>query len=199
MDEKDLPGYDSSLSALCRRVEETAGLRPTTPLEFDEMTSAILRRTGERLSPTTLKRLWGYLNEPVNPREKTLDILAQCCGWISYQDFRRGESPEIESGAVGTPVINARSDMKRGERLLLMWPPGRVCEIEYEGDARWRVIASEGTRISAGDTFVCSMIVRGQPMYLDDLRRPDAKPCVYVCGRKSGVKFERIGMVGSGA
>ena len=90
--------------------------------------------------------------------------------------------------------LSVSSDLYIGERLRLTWQPGRVCDVEYLGDLSFRVIASENTRIQPGDTFQCSLIVEGEPLYLDNLRKGDrstsAKPVAYVCGKKTGVNFE---------
>ena len=171
------------------RVEETFGRAATTPLQFEALADDIFRRIGKMLSPTTLKRLWGYLNEPMTPRPTTLDALARYCGWRDYRDFYAGNTPEIESGNVGTNVISADKDVKAGDRICLMWQPSRVCEIEYLGDHEWKVIASEGTRLSPGDSFSCALIVSGEPLSLDNLVHGNDRPGVYVCGRKSGVSF----------
>ncbi len=192
MDEKNIPESSTELiKNLCRRVEETYGKAVLTPLQFEALADDISHRMGKRLSATTLKRLWGYLNEPMTPRQSTLDILARYCGWHDYADFAKGDKPEIESGSVGANVISVVKDMKPGERVKLMWQPSRVCIVEYLGDLRWRVVESEGTRLTAGDTFNCALIVAGEALYLDNLVHGDARPGVYVCGRKSGVSFLR--------
>lgn len=192
MDEKSIPEFSTELmKGLCQRVEETHGKEVRTPLQFEALAEDIWRRMGKRLSPTTLKRLWGYLNEPMTPRQSTLDILARYCGWLDYADFVKGDKPEIESGSVGANVISVAKDVKLGERVKLMWQPSRVCVVEYLGDLRWRVVESVGTRLSPGDTFNCALIVSGEALYLDNLVHGDARPGVYVCGRKSGVTFLR--------
>ena len=176
---------------LCRQVEETFGHEVTTPSRFEALADSIFKRTGVVLSPTTLKRLWGYLDEPVTPRRSTLDALARYTGWAGFEAFRRGERPEIESGNVGAASIRAGRDVAPGERVRLFWAPDRVCVIEYDGGLRWHVTGSEGTRLAPGDTFSCGLIVEGEPLYLDDLRHGSQKPGVYVCGRRSGVRFIR--------
>ena len=213
MDETDLPNVGGeSLTDLCRRVEETTGITPSTAGMFEKLTVAVSERTGVLLSPTTLKRIWGYLKEDAVPRRTTLDVLARCCGWQDYTDFEAGNVPEIESGPVGGGTLRVDSDVKRGDRLRLRWAPARVCVIEYSGEGRWLVVESQGTRLKPGDTFCCRMIVSGEPLYLDDLRQAsrrekespsrsagvtgmsgESRGTVYVCGRRSGVNFERMG------
>ncbi len=176
---------------LCRKAEQTAGFSPSTPKQFDELSASIFNLTGHFLSSTTLKRIWGYLNEPLSTRRSTLDILSQFCGWTDYTDFEKGNLPEAESGRVGTKTINVEQDMKQGERLRLMWSPSRVCIVEYMGARQWKILESEGTRLKAGDTFCCSLIAEGEPLYLDNLVHDSMPTGIYVCGRKSGISFLR--------
>ncbi|MDE6027089.1 MAG: hypothetical protein K2G23_03365 [Muribaculaceae bacterium] len=176
---------------LCRKVEETAGFSPSTPKQFEELATSIFNLTGNLLSSTTLKRIWGYLNEPLSTRRTTLDILARFCGWTDYADFENGNLPEAESGKIGSKTINAEKDMKRGDRIRVMWPPSRVCVISYSGDRHWEILEAEGTRLKAGDTFSCSLIAEGEPMYLDNLIHEGKASGIYVCGRRSGITFIR--------
>ncbi|MDE6409874.1 MAG: hypothetical protein K2K81_06490 [Muribaculaceae bacterium] len=176
---------------LCKKVEETAGLSPSTPKQFEELAERIFKHTGTSLSPTTLKRIWGYLDEPLSTRRSTLDILARYCGWKDYDDFLNGNLPEAESGRVGTKTINVEKDMKSGERLRILWPPARTCVAEYLGSRQWKILESEGTRLEPGDTFSCSLIAEGEPLYLDNLIHQGNQSGIYVCGRKSGISFLR--------
>ncbi len=178
-----------NIKQLCRRVEETLRLNASTPKHFERLAVMIFERTGTLLSPTTLKRLWGYLHESTTPRKTTLDVLAQCCGWRNYDDFVIGNVPEIESGFVGSKTINAEKDITKGEIVRLMWSPSRVCVIRYLGNSNWVVERSEGTRLAPGDTFRCPMIISGEPLYLDNVIHDGSRPGVYVCGRRNGIGF----------
>ena len=86
-----------------------------------------------------------------------------------------------------------KEDLALGDSIRLTWQPDRVCDIEYLGDLTFKVIASENTRLQPGDTFECSLIVEGEPLYLDNLIQGQQKPTAYVCGKKAGVLFEKIG------
>lgn len=190
MSEKN-PANDQSniIKKLRNRVEETFGGPVTTPNRFDALVQMIFERTGILLSPTTLKRMWGYLNEPVTPRASTLNTLARFCGWSDFEHFKSGENVAIESGAIGAPVVSAGKNIMRGERLRLFWAPSRMCLIEYKGDNHWLIIEAEGTRLTPGDTFDCAMIIWGEPLYLDNLSHGGQRPGAYVCGRRTGVTF----------
>lgn len=193
MDKKILPRKTTGdIAALCRQVETAANMKIRTSGQFEMLSDVVNTRTGVLLSPTTLKRLWGYLDEHVTPRRSTLDVLARFCGWRDFDDFVDGNLPEIESGNVGSATIRTGENISRGERARLFWPPSRTCLIEYTGDLGWKVVESEGTRLQPGDTFLCPLIVSGEPLYLDHLMHEGSRPGVYVCGRKSGITFRLV-------
>ncbi len=59
---------------LKQEAERAFGRKLKEARDFEELSHLLLSHTRERLSPTTLKRLWGYLkNEEVQTRPHTLD------------------------------------------------------------------------------------------------------------------------------
>ena len=183
---------DVQKARLCREVETTANQPASTPKEFETLSESTRLRTGILLSPTTLKRLWGYLDEPVTQRRSTLDTLARFCGWRDYEHFLSGDNPDIESGNVGSNALRAGEDIHPGGRVRLFWNPSRVCEIEYLGNLDWEVVEATGTRLRRGDRFRCPLIVAGEPLYLDGLVKDGSRRGVYVCGSRTGITFEII-------
>ncbi|MBQ4292995.1 MAG: hypothetical protein II752_09760 [Muribaculaceae bacterium] len=83
-------------------------------------------------------------------------------------------------------------DLLVGDVVRLLWQPERVCDVVYLGDLKFRVVASVNTRLREGDTFQANMIVEGEPLYIDNLRQADRQLIAYVCGKISGVMFERL-------
>lgn len=184
--------YHNTIEDLRQRVEETANMKAATPKGFESLSDVIFNRTGVLLSPTTLKRIWGYLDESVAARRSTLDTLSRFCGWRDYEHFVSGATPDIESGNVGSKVIRAGENIRPGGRIRIFWNPGRVCEIKYLGNLHWIVMEAEGTRLQPGDRFRCPLIISGEPLYLDNLIKDGNRPGVYICGSKSGVTFKIV-------
>ena len=169
-----------------------------TPKDFEFLRERIYARQHILVSRTTLMRLWGYVDEEVTPRKGTLDILSKFLGYQDWESYQENASlpKEQQSSPVMSRKLNVNSDLYIGERLRLTWQPDRVCDVEYLGELSFRVIASENTRIQPGDTFQCSLIIEGEPLYLDNLRKGDgsssAETIAYVCGKKTGVNFEHL-------
>lgn len=165
-----------------------------TPKDFEFLRERIYARLHILVSRTTLMRIWGYVDEGVTPRKGTLNILSQFLGYQDWDGYCQNSllPKEQQSSPVMSRRLSVAKTLAQGERLRLTWQPDRVCDIEYLGDLQFKVIASENTRLKVGDTFECSLIVEGEPLYLDHLIQGNHQPIAYVCGKKSGVLFEYV-------
>lgn len=178
---------------LKNEIETALGREMRTPKDFDYLRECIYSRLQVLISRTTLMRIWGYLDEKVIPRDSTLGILAQFLGYRNWEEFQQNSSlSEVEgSNPVLSRRLNVTNELALGDCLRLTWQPERVCDIRYLGELRFIVTASEKTRLKKGDTFECSLIVEGEPLYLDNLRQGNHPPIAYICGKKSGINFEK--------
>jgi hypothetical protein len=179
---------------LCQDIESALHQKMQTPKDFERLRELIYARLHILVSRTTLMRVWGYVDEQVEPRVGTLNILAQFIGYRDWEEYRKNAllPKEQQSSPVMNRRLSVESALARGNRVRLTWLPDRVCDVEYLGELEFRVVASENTRLRVGDTFRCSLIIEGEPMYIDSLRQGDNRPIAYVCGKKSGVRFELL-------
>lgn len=159
--------------------------------DFVALSEAVFRRSHRLISPTTFKRLWGYLDEAVRPRRSTLDALAAFVGYPDFARFAEGLSSasEVQSSVSLAATLNA-SQLPHGAEVTLRWLPDRRCRVRYLGDFRFEVVEAEGTKLAVGDTFRCMLMVEGEPLYLDALVHQGQPPVTYVAGRKDGIRFE---------
>ena len=126
----------SSLQRMCRELESAVGKPLQTSRDFDCLSRMIAERMRERISPTTLKRLWGYLNEENNPRKYTLNLLSRFLGYRDFEHFSQQQGV-VQSGFVESAVLCAKAtkcysvghpiagaNCAIWERISLWW---RVC------------------------------------------------------------------------
>lgn len=180
---------------LCNDIEQALGRELRTPKDFDILHESIYNRLHVYISATTLKRVWKYLDEGVQNRQGTMDILARFIGYRSYDDYKENIATyahEKQSSPVMSRKLNVLKELKAGDRVRLIWHPDRVCEVTYLGEQTFSVNNSINTRIKTGDTFQCSLIIEDEPLYIDNLIQDNRQPVAYVCGKKSGIRFERI-------
>ncbi|MBR3454604.1 MAG: hypothetical protein IKH26_04700 [Bacteroidaceae bacterium] len=182
------------INLLKSEIETALGMAIRSPKDFDFLRERIYARLHILISRTTLMRMWGYVDEKVIPRQSTLDTLTRFLGYTDWKEYERNASlpKELQSSPVLSRRLSVLQTMIPGEQLRLTWLPDRVCDIEYQGNLKFLVTASENTRLKPGDTFEVSLIVEGEPLYLDNLRQGNRPPIAYVCGKKSGVRFEYV-------
>ena len=180
------------LQLLCKAVEEAVGIEQLSRSDFDDLENQIFNRLHVHISATTLKRLWGYVSTDSIPRRRTLDTLAQFIGYNNYSHFcQTAHDGNAEASApVLSHHIDVEKDLTTDDTITIFWNPGRICTLRYLGDRRFIVMESENTRLTKGATFLCSLIVEGEPLFISDLVLNDQQPVGYVCGKKGGVRYQ---------
>lgn len=177
---------------LAQAIDKRFGRKVQTSTDFHKLSIDISIRTGQTIGESTLKRLFGYVNGFVEPRQHTLDLLAQYIGYAKWDAFSSAitEGRPHESGMVLSRSL-LTSSLAKGSIVRLSWQPERVCVCQYRGQNMFIVIRSENTRLTKGTTFQCSLIIAGEPLTLDHVcfeGSPD--PCVYQVGSINGVQFD---------
>ena len=182
-----------SIEILKKQTEQVIGQPVKTPKDFTLLAEKIFRRIHVQISPTTLKRLWGYLNEPVAPRPSTLNYLAQFLGYSNLASFCESVHCPLDpqSHLVISRMIAAEQIPLRAH-IRLTWAPERVCEIVHEGNGKFSVLRSQKTKLEAGDTFECKLFIEKEPLYLYNLIHSGQEIPAYVAGKKDGIYFEYI-------
>ena len=183
------------IASLRREIETAVNRRLATPKDFDALREMIFSRLHILVSATTLKRIWGYLDDNVSTRRGTLDILARYVGYADFEAFENGataDGGELSSNPIMSRRIDVDEQLQPGDLLRLTWQPGRVCDVEYRGERLFCVVASQNTRLCAGNTFKCSLMIEDEPLYIDNLIVDGKAPVAYVCGKRSGIRFEPL-------
>jgi hypothetical protein len=177
---------------LRQEVEKTFGRQLIEARDFEQLSHLLLSHTRERLSPTTLKRFWGYLkNEEVQTRPHTLDVLARFVGYKSYDDFcaQADRLDEVQSGIKAEEKITTES-LRRGQRLIITWRPDRKIMVRHLGNSQFEVVEAQNTKLNVGTTFRCHLMIQHEPLYLDEVVQIGQPAMVYVAGQKDGVMVE---------
>lgn len=182
---KEIP----ELSSLLREVEKRYGRKVLTSNDFELLSVNIEHTTGERLSSSTLKRLWGYVSLRTAPHLSTLDILARYVGSKDFSDFRAARLGVGDtSGYLDTSFIRS-SDLAKGDKLRIGWEPNRVVRLSYEGDDFFTVLESFNSKLRAGDRFEAACFFRGLPLMLSGILRDGAMTLAYIAGKQDGLNL----------
>lgn len=169
-------------------IEASLERRIKTPPDFDFLSGAIWERVHEYISPTTLKRTWGYVGGSQTIRNSTLNILARFAGHREWDDFLTilNETSTENSAFATSHTIDARK-LAVGACVEVAWQPNRHCVFRHLGGCRFEVEKSENSKLKPGDTFEAVFFIQDEPLYLDNLHQGAKKPTSYLCGNKKGL------------
>lgn len=112
---------DQHIIRLRNAIEKTAEREMKTPKDFDYLADSIFEKLHQTVSPTTLKRLWGYLTETTTPRISTLNILAQYVGSDDWECFCR-QMTMSDDGITEEPASVSSSEVvDRKRNTWIKW------------------------------------------------------------------------------
>ena len=175
---------ENELKFLREEVAAKFGGRLETTTDYDALSDAIEVSTHERVSTSTLKRLWGYVSLSPRPRTATLDLLSQ---YVGREDFRALTRELAETSSFLSEDRLDSSSLAPGVKVRLSWLPDRVVTLSYLGDKRFRVLDSGTSKLREGDEFEAGAILQGHPLYLDTITREGKQLPSYVAGRSAGL------------
>jgi len=112
---------EKALAKLRESVEGVVERKMKTPKDFEFLSECIFEKFHERISPTTLKRLWGYLSETTTPRKSTLDILSKFVGYDNWKDFT--EFTEGTEDTEKEPVEEKPTEKEEGKNRKKLLSP----------------------------------------------------------------------------
>ena len=102
------------LERLRQELEAAVHKKIQTPKDFEYLSECIFQKLHEKISPTTLKRLWGYIPETSTPRVSTLNLLAE---FLDYQDWEAFCSQEPQASP-STPQEETAPPSRRSRNPL---------------------------------------------------------------------------------
>jgi len=174
-------------------IEQEYGKMLCTTTDFEEFSIHLKTKIGKNISASTLKRLYGYVNDDHKPRVNTLDALAQYIGYSKFEDFRQWlkHSNKFNSSFfMANQLIS--NDLKEGMEINIGWSPNRLLRLLYQGKSTYEVMTSENSKLQPGDKFVTGCFIKEQPLYLPYIERNGQRTASFVAGRNGGLTLINI-------
>lgn len=174
-------------------IEQEYGKTLSTTTDFEEFSIYLRKRTGKNISSSTLKRLYGYVNDDHKPRIATLDTLAEYIGHNNYKDFTmwlKNSTRYNSSFFMSEQLIS--NELKEGTKVCIGWKPNRTLRLHYLGESKYEVMASENSKLQPGDRFTTGCFIKEQPLYLPYIERKGERTASFVAGRNGGLTLIRV-------
>lgn len=189
--------YKPEIAELLLLVEKEHGHALHTTNDFDTFSACLKQQFGEVISTSTLKRLWGYVNDLHAPRLKTLDLLSRYLGHADFQSFSDWlkSTPLYNSSFYTTKQLLAK-ELHAGALVEIGWSPNRYLLLCYKGDTRFEVVEARHSKLLVGDCFETAAFLKGQPLLLPYVQRGDVRTSSFLAGRNGGLTL--INMLSNG-
>lgn len=181
------------LAYLLSEVEKKYGRRIATTTDFESLSVVIEHQTGELLSSSTLKRLWGYVTLNPTPRISTLDILSRFIGHKDFKSFCQSltDGKVFSSNFFSTRYL-AVSELAEMSKVTIGWAPDRVVEMRYLGEFQFEIERSVNSKLKPGDRFELSDIILGYPMFISRILRDGEYTPAFIAGQDGGINLLTI-------
>ena len=137
---------------LRKEVESLVGRSIKSPKDFDFLERQIQGYTNERISVSTLKRMWGYVATQSKPSLFNLNLLSRMVGYPDWKTFVGGQEGMASSRFFVKSKLIADA-LCVGEQVKLSWNPGRIVTVVYRGNDFFEVLESINSKLAKGDTF----------------------------------------------
>lgn len=180
--------YKPEIAELLLFVEKKYAQSLRTSTDFDGFSLCLKKQMGEVVSTSTLKRLWGYVNDQHRPRTHTLDLLSRYIGYEHFGDFCQWlKSSTVYNSSFFTARQVLTKELHPGAELEIGWSPNRYLRLCYQGEALFEVTEAKQSKLQAGDRFEVMSFLMGQPLSLPYVLRDGVRTSPFIAGRNGGL------------
>ena len=180
--------YKPEIDELLLQVEKAYAKPLNSSTDFEELSIQLKYKLGMSLSSSTLKRLWGYVNDAHSPRPQTLDVLARYLGHADFKDFCMWLK---HTTAYNSSFFSAKrilvEDLNPGMEVEIGWSPNRYLRLRYKGDGLFEVREAKESKLVRGDLFQAVSFLMGQPLFLPYVERGGKRLSPFIAGRNGGL------------
>ncbi len=171
------------------RAVEVYHKRPIrTTVDFEALSTVIEHQTNERISASTLKRMWGYVSDRREPRRYTLDVLSQYIGHRDFDVFCDAlSSGEIAVSEFFTSFSIDSVDLAVGAKIEIGWMPNRHLLLEYLGENEYIIREAQNSKLLVGDRFFVVTFMLQYPLYIPSVHRSGESLGSFVAGKDGGL------------
>jgi len=174
------------------KVEDRFG-RPIRYAKDCEILSVSIHAfTGEKISCSTVKRLFGLIECENEPRLYTLDIIAQYLGYINYDRLLQEFNPNKNDLNQSIEKI-ASKDLKIGDTIRIKYAPNRFLAANYIDDCIFKIVESNDPKILQNELLVFNNVGRYLPLFASWRSSKNGNAKNIVLGKISGItSIEKI-------
>ncbi len=161
----------------------------STPADFIFLSDRLLEDNCGYVSPTTLKRVWGYISdkgEQYVPSNFTRRALCKLIGYKDWNDYKENYS-SIQSREYAGEFLET-IHMPLNTELTLFWQPNRRIRLRHIKPSLFSVLENENSSLKIGDVAECHCFTQYAPAFFRIFRQ-ESLPISYVAGSATGIFY----------
>ena len=177
------------LARLKKDIERYISRVLNSPADYIYLSEKLQNEGHGYISPTTLKRVWGYISdkgEQYHPSTFTLNSLCKLIGFHDISEYC-SQSVNIQSKEYKGEYIETHT-LPADTIITLLWQPNRKVQLRYAGAENFEVVDNENSRLRVGDIVQCNSLTQHAPAFFR-VRREGLKPFSYVAGSAQGIFY----------
>lgn len=171
-------------SSVIEKLKATSGLSLENPKDYEFLSLET------HLGVNTLKRLCGYVQEYIEPRPSTLDIVAQYLGHKTWTELLHIVPSDSEWSNEGLYA----DEIRIGESVIVEWLPNRLMELKCIGNETFRVAKVYNGKLCIGDEIHIELFRLHHPLVVTNIVRQgniltnnDGTKLNYIAGKQNGI------------
>lgn len=173
------------------RIEIKFGKSVKYPKDCEVLAAAISKDCGEKISASTMKRLFGMIKGVNQPRAYTLDIVAQYAGFDCWQSALNGDLLNENSYFESCDQI-VIANLKKKQIVKLKYSPDRILKMTYQGNNEFKVVESSKSKLLAGDIITILRLESTFPLVCEKVVREGRNLGKFIGGEKEGILYLSI-------
>ncbi|MDE6652220.1 MAG: hypothetical protein K2K08_07430 [Paramuribaculum sp.] len=177
------------LARLKKDIERHISRVLDSPTDYIYLSEKLQNEGHGYISPTTLKRVWGYISDKGEQYTPSSYTLKSLCNLIGFNDISEycSRPANIQSREYKGEYIETLS-LPVDTKITILWQPNRKVLLRYVGDESFMVIENENSRLRIGDKVQCSSLTRYAPAFFR-VHRGGNKPFSYIAGSDQGIFY----------
>ncbi len=154
--------------------------------DCEALASSISKHCGEKISATTMMRLFNLMKSDSKPRLYTLDLVAQYAGFESWEAAIKDDylSEHSSLNHINNLII---SSLPVQQKIHITYSPDRILKLAYLGSMDFEVKEAQNSKLQLGDIIKVLRLECSFPFVCENVTRQGKDLGKYVGGKEGGI------------
>ena len=130
----------------------------------------VSKHCNEKISTTTIMRLFGLMESKSKPRLYTLDLISQYAGFESWESSVNNN--DLNEDCLGEKTNKlAINNLTINHIIQIKYSPNRLVKLKYLGSMNFEIIMVENNKLHIGDIITVLYIEHNYPFVCENVTR----------------------------